>query len=281
MRARLSETLLSFLFIVLILGAYLYLFAWADRKIFFLYEHLGAKPFDPFTVGRYWMAGFIISGFISILYFSIKLVFVFIKTGINIFGWKSVISIAAAPLLLGIILITMFLGEPRMPFSIAVSTATALILGLTLGTSVVDDFFDNQKDTLTYIMAGIGLVPFVTLFRALELPKKGILNPNFALGVAIASAIAGFFWLIIALRVFRRAKISMVRITKGILTMSYLGLPVLHFIVATPRGIPYITTSDNFFANSYALRLFTWGILIAIIISVFWINRKIGSSKTD
>ena len=44
---------------VFVLGLYGYWFGIADRYAVFLYEHLGATPFDAVTRSRYWMAGLV------------------------------------------------------------------------------------------------------------------------------------------------------------------------------------------------------------------------------
>ena len=53
---------------VFLLGLTYYWFAVADRYAVFLYEHLGATPFDAVTGSRYWMAGLIANGFVLVLY---------------------------------------------------------------------------------------------------------------------------------------------------------------------------------------------------------------------
>lgn len=45
-----------------ILGLFYHWFAVADRYAVFLYEHLGATPFDDVTSSRYWMSGLVASG---------------------------------------------------------------------------------------------------------------------------------------------------------------------------------------------------------------------------
>lgn len=68
---------MSVLVTVISLGIYFYLFGYADRKIVFLYEHLGLAPFDSATTGRYWMTGLVLSGFLTIFYLLIQLILKF------------------------------------------------------------------------------------------------------------------------------------------------------------------------------------------------------------
>jgi len=51
----------------MILSLFVYWFGVANRYIVFLYE-LGAGPFDPPTVSRYWMSGLVASGVVLVFY---------------------------------------------------------------------------------------------------------------------------------------------------------------------------------------------------------------------
>ena len=51
-----------------VLGLFYYWFAIADRYAVFLYDHLGATPFDAITSSRYWMAGLVASGAVMVAY---------------------------------------------------------------------------------------------------------------------------------------------------------------------------------------------------------------------
>lgn len=55
------------------LGVYYYLFDMADRRIVFLYEHMNLKADSPMTMGRYWMAGLLLSGFLTVFYLAVRL----------------------------------------------------------------------------------------------------------------------------------------------------------------------------------------------------------------
>ncbi len=256
-----KEIIISILITIISLGVYLYLFDYADRRIVFLYEHIGLKPFDRMTTGRYWMTGFVLSGFLTFLYLIAQLISRFIIKMEKIY-WVTIIKLSWIPLILGIVIITMTLGEPKMTLSIAISSATALMIGF----SVADDLIMNFKSTITYLITGLGLVPFLVLFRALELPGKGILTLNISILVVVISIVCGFLWLLIANRLFIKHKAPLIKVIKGILAISYLGLPVFHYLIATPKGIPYITSSDNFFADNIVLRITNWILLILIVV---------------
>lgn len=262
-KPKISEIVISLLIISISLGVYLYLFNYADRKVVFLYDHLGHTPFDSVTSGRYWMTGFILSGFLTIIYLIIKLLLKLISGEDNP-SWKTIIKISILPLIPGILIITMNFGEPKLPFLLAISSAFTLIVGLLIGLSIVDDLILNFKSTAKYLITGLGLVPFLIFFRALELPGKGILTMKISLVVAIISIVVGLFWLFMAHLLTRKNKTSFIKVITGTLAITYLGLPVLHYLVATPKGIPYITTSGNIFAENIALRIIIWFLLILL-----------------
>lgn len=44
-----------------------------DRRIVFLYEHMDLKADSPMTMGRYWMAGLLLSGFLTLFYLVVRL----------------------------------------------------------------------------------------------------------------------------------------------------------------------------------------------------------------
>ena len=55
-----------------VLGLFYYWFAVADRYAVFLYEHLGATPFDAATSSRYWMAGLVAAGAVMVIYVAVN-----------------------------------------------------------------------------------------------------------------------------------------------------------------------------------------------------------------
>ena len=257
MRFKKGDIILSALVTVISLEVYYYLFGCADRKIVFLYGHLGLTPFDRMTTGRYWMAGFLLSGFLTILYLTVRLILRLIKQSGNI-SWKPIVLFSVIPLIIGIVIIVTTVGEPKLTFTIAISSALALIIGITIGFNVVDDLIKAYRSTFIYLLFGLGLVPFLVLFRVLELPEKGILTMQTSVSVIVLTFIVGFFWLLIAYRIFKRHRPPVINVIKGTLIIGYLGLPVMHFLIATPKGIPYITTSGNTFADNMMIRLTNW-----------------------
>ena len=259
----LKEIILSVIITIIVLISYMYLFVYADRKIVFLYEHLGYTPFDKTTTGRYWMSSLVLSGFLSIFYLFVQIIIKFVFKLKNA-DWKIIIKFSSIPLITGILFITMTLGEPRMPFLIAISIAFALLFGLSVGFSIADDLVKDFKPAIIYLLTGLGLVPILTLFRALELPNMGILPLQTCVYIVTISTISGFIWLIFAFLKFKKHRPELKNIIKGTLAIAYLGLPVLHYLLATPKDIPYITTSSNFIADNMLLRIINWVLMVVI-----------------
>jgi hypothetical protein len=186
-------------------------------------------------------------------------------TGVNL---KTVLTIISIPVFAGVVLITTLSGQPKLPFLLGLSVAAALLAGLFIGFCVTNDLILNFRKTIVYLISGLGLVPFLIFFKALELPEKGLLSWPVVAGIVLFSLFGGFVWLFLTQRAFRKYKTSSVDVVKGTLFISYLVLPVIHYFLATPKGIPYITTSDNFFADNLLLRIINWILLILIIVAV-------------
>ena len=267
------EIIISIFVTVISLGIYFYLFGCADRKIVFLYEHLGLTPFDKMTIGRYWMTGLVLSGFLTILYLITRLILRF-TIKLEKISWRTIIKLSVIPLIVGVVLITMTLGEPKLTFLIAISSSSALIIGVSIGFSVVDDLIKDFSPTFIYLIFGLGLVPFLVLFRVLELPEKGILAMNISVLVIVSSIVGGFFWLLISYRIFKFNRPRLTDVIKGTIAIGYIGLPLLHYLIATPKGIPYITSADNFFADNMILRITNWILLILIVFLVEKLTKK-------
>lgn len=267
-----GEITIAILILLFVWIVYTWLFMYADRKIVFLYDHLGSTPFDSITSGRYWMAGLLLSGFISVFYYTVRL-----AAGSDIeVSWQGVMKKITIPLFVGIIFIMMTMGSPKMPLLIAISSATATTIGLCIGLSVADDLMTHLLKTIAATAIGSGFVPFLILFRVLELPSNGIVTLNLAIWIVVLSVLAGFIWLWIATYFFRIYAPSRFQILKGILFLAYLVLPVIHYLFATPKGIPYITSSSNFFANNILLRFINWILLVVFVYTGYgWATRQL------
>jgi len=267
-----KELILSLTIIVISLLVYVYLFGFADRRIVFLYEHLGFGPFDRITLGRYWMTGLVLSGFLTILYLTLQLITVFLKR--RKFNWKLIVKYSLIPLFAGVLIIMMTNGNPKMPLIVAGSSALALIAGTAIGFSFTDDLISDFSLTLRSAIVGMGLVPFLMFFKALELPGKGILTVKVSVIIAAISLIAGIIWLFSSYTIFGENKPNKLIVLKSTLAATYVALPLIHLLFATPKGIKYISSSDNFFADNLILRFLTWGLLVIMVYKVDKIAYK-------
>ncbi|MDD4108086.1 MAG: hypothetical protein PHH93_05135 [Prolixibacteraceae bacterium] len=264
-----KEIIVSVLITVLALGAILFLFGYADRRAVFLYGQFDFTPFHKMTTGRYWMSGFVISGFIVVLYLIIQVSYKIILKA-EIIKWYNILKYSSFPIISGVLIITMTTGEPKMPLAIAISIAFTLVTGLVLCFSIVDDLVNDINSTISYVISSMGLVPFLILFRTVEMPAKGILTVNTSIVIAGITFLGGWIWLLLSFRLFKKNPPGCLNIIKGTLAISYIGLPMLHYLTATPEGLPYITSSDNFFADNIIVRMINW---IFLLFVVFLTNR--------
>jgi len=264
-----DEFVVSVFIAAISIGAYLYAFGFADRTILFLYEHYGAGPFDPITTGRYWMFGFVVAGFICFA------LFIFLITG-RIFGiktnldWKRIATYIPIPLLISILLIVTKSGNPPLTYGIAFGSAFALIFALLIGISFINDLITNWTSTMKHALIGAGFIPFVIFFMVLELPGKGTMTKNTAASIVALTYLLGVSWFAIGKWIVKKQKIKTMLLLKAIVVMSYLGLPVLHYLMTVMENHPYITSSDNFFTHSILLRFTLW---IVIALTVAGANR--------
>lgn len=268
-----GEVVTAFLVILCSLGAYAYLFVFADREVVFLYGLFSQDPFDSMTRGRYWMSGLVLGGMLTIIYLVIQGFFKWIIHSETL-SYKKVVGLALLPLNLGILSIMMFFGDPAMTVPLALSSAFALSSGIFVGFSIADDLMADYRSTSIYLFTALGLVPFLLLFRVVELPQRGFLAASEALWIALGVLLVGFGWLLLCYRVFRHKRPGWIHVLKGTIAAGYLGLPLLHYMVATPEGVPYVTSSDNFFADSLAIRLITWGFLMAMAFLADKLSRQ-------
>jgi hypothetical protein len=114
-----------------VIGLFYYWFALANRYIIFLYTHLGATPFDERTSSRYWMSGLVAAGAVMVL-----------NTTMHWFwgrvahlrrwtyappAWWRVWLCSALALTPSLLVITMTVNQPTLPFS----NAAACVLAVT------------------------------------------------------------------------------------------------------------------------------------------------------
>lgn len=260
-----------------IIAFFFYTFAVANRYHIFLYGHLGAIPFDVRTTSRYWMTGLVANGIVLLGYlllnwFTARVFGVFNRKYVSP-DWWQVWLWSALPIGIGIIWITTNLNVPTMPLSIALMCAGVALIGLAFALMPGSMVARQPMDVLALSITGWGLIPALLLFRFIELPAFGTLEPHIAYSVAIVGILLGALWLTIAVRALRRWHITATsrQILVAGLCWSYLFLPLVHFLFLTPIKYRYISVSDNFFAQSFSVQIASWGIAI---LSLWFVNRR-------
>jgi hypothetical protein len=256
-----------------VLGLFYRWFAIADRYAIFLYGHLGATPFDEITRGRYWMAGLVAAGIVMVGYvaanWTLGRVARLRKRAYVPPVWWRVWAVCAPALVVGIPLITMKVNDPTLPLRDAVACASAALVGLAFALMPGAVAAERPVDLVWATVYGAGLMPTLLLVRALELPGEGIISPAIAWGAALGGTLAGGVWLtlVAAVGAWRgRPSPPTEAVFVSGLCMSYLLMPVMHHVLATPPGYRYVSASSNFFADHVGLQLLA--LLVAALLAV-------------
>ena len=254
-----------------VLGLFAYWFAVADRYAVFLYGHTApgiplTQPFDALTRSRYWMAGLVAGGAVLLLYAAANWLGgrVAARRG-RAFGtpgaWRvwQLWALCALPLAVGIPAITMTANAPALPLALAAACVVATLAGLAVALPVGRWAAERPGDLVWLAADGLGLVPALMLLRAVELPGRGLsVSPGVAWGAALGSLTAGVLWLAL-LSLWRRRRRreppgAMALFAAG-LALSYLLLPLAHYVQAGPPGYRYISDAANFFAVNPLIQL--------------------------
>jgi len=239
---------------------YVYWFAVADRYAVFLYDHLGAGPFDPVTTSRYWMCGLVAGGMVTVLYTPLQALLGWLarRTGreAEVPDPVRVWALCAIPLTAVIIIVTMTMNAPTLSAGQAIGCAAATVVALALALAPAHWAAARPADLAWLAADGLGLVPVLLLLRVVELPAQGLVPRPLAVGVAAGSVVASLAWLAVMtlLRAWRhRPRPAAPAVLLAGLSISYLLLPLAHHLLATPPGYRYISTSANFFPSSLGL----------------------------
>ncbi len=251
-----------------ILGLFHHWFAVADRYAIFLYGHSApgiplAQPFDAMTRSRYWMAGLVATGVVMVVYIAVNWVLGRIahRRGQNYRppAWWRVWVLCALPLIIGIPAITMTRNAPTMPFGLAAACVIATLAGLALALLPGEWAARRPIDLIWLALDGIGLMPILLLLRSVELPGRGVsVSMPLAILFAFGGLLAGIAWLgvMTVLRAWRRRPTPPAgALLAAGLCLSYLLMPLVHHLFATPPGWRYISTASNFFAFNPILQL--------------------------
>ena len=292
--AQIPLILYSLLSVAIEWGLFFYWFGMANRYEIFLYGHLGAQPFDDRTVSRYWMAGLVAAGVVSVEYGALNW---FVARWMGTFrkkytppNWMSVWLLSILPVGAGVAWITATQNFPVLPLPMALRVATIAVFALAPALAVGAEMaFPSWETFGTFVAAG-GVIPIVLLLRTVELPAAGILSTNQAMLMASGGVIFGAIWLVAMTLIFKQRHIPLPR-ENIILFGGYLVyeiLPLAHYLYLTPAPYHYITVTDNFFAKSWVIQGISWLIAIGITagtayIPNLWqrIGRKDGIERTN
>jgi hypothetical protein len=263
--------------ILLVSALFYYWFAVVDRFVIFLYGHLGAKAFDAMTNGRYWMAGLVAGGIIMVLYTVTYTVIGQIRPAVVPSPWWQVWLCAAAPLAVIIPAIVMNMNQPTLPLRLALVVTAVAILALALALPPATIAARSPAQLGWLLLAGMGIMPSILMLRAIELPQQGLVSPIIAYAVAIGSTIAGIIWSLFIAWIFVRCQQKYwtgAQLFAAGLQISYLLLPLTHYLLMTPSRYRYISSSRNFFAANPILQLTTWGIALLACAGIATLQKK-------
>ena len=275
---------------IFILGLFYYWYGIANRYTIFLYGHTAvgipdSQPFDEMTTGRYWMSGLVGTGAVMV-----------IRTAAHwLWGrlavrrsrpfapstWWKVWLLVAMPVGVGIPAITMTVNAPTLPPSLAAACVMATLLGLAIAL-LPGRRAANRPTELTWLVTdGVGLMPALLLLRVVELPGRGLSVGSLEVWLAaIGGLLAGLIWLagMSALRIRRNKEMpSAGALLFAGLGLSYLLMPLVHHLLATPPAYRYISTASNFFAFNLGIQFLAviaaTGLAVGVTKGRHWIGR--------
>jgi hypothetical protein len=254
-------------------GLFYYWFALANRYVVFLYGHWDATPFDSYTRSRYWMSGLVASGAVMVLY-AVANWFVGRVAGVwyrnyTPPAWWRVWSLCAIPLTTVILTITMTCNQPVLPFATAAACVATTLSGLALALAAGSLAAQRVLHLAWLTLAGAGLVPTLLLLRVVELPGKGLASQATVYAVALGSTLVSALWLKVITWLHRRRcgvylKASQVLVAG--LCLSYLLMPLTHYLLLTPPKFHYISTSANFFASNWIVQLASFSVAVVLAV---------------
>lgn len=271
----------------LVLGLFVYWFAIADRYIVFLYYHdMGplvpdTSPFSRVTASRYWMAGLVASGAVMVIYTLLNwLPGRIVKTYQTPVWWQVWIG-CAAPLVIGIPAITMTANHPTLPLWNAVQTTLAALIGLALALLPGQTAAERPKDLIWLAFDGFGLMLVLSGLRGLEyFPRWMAQGGQRWVQMTIIFLAVGIVWLLIVtgLHAFRHRAAKAVEIFLAGCCITYLFMPLLHYLMFTD-GYYYITDSDNFFTRNLFSQIAIWLIVGGVAWGLARLRQAIQSRR--
>lgn len=261
-------------------GLFFYWYGVANRHVVFLYEHLGLSPFDALTRSRYPMSGLVAAGAVLLIYTAVngllgRLAAVWSMT-YRPPPWWQVWMLSAAPVGASVLTVTLTLNQPTLSLTDAFACLLTTLLGLALALMPGALAAEQPEALGWWVLAGLGLMPALLLFRLIEQPSQGLLPYSTAIFIACGGTMVGVAWLFFIR--WARRKHGGVFTQAGPLfisglSLSYLVLPLGHYLFLGPPGYHYLTTASNFFASSWVIQLLSWGLAAGL---AAWVSRGQG-----
>ena len=190
--------------------------------------------------------------------------------------WWEVWALCAVPLSIGISAITMTLNSPTLPPGLAAACVAATLIGLAVALSPGRWAAQRPLDLMWLVADSLGLMPALLLLRAIELPGRGLsISDSTARLFGVGGLVAGLVWLagMSILRLWRHKEIpgAGVLLLAG-LGQSYVLMPLVHYLLATPPAYRYISTASNFFAFNIGIQILA--VTVATLMAVGVTNGR-------
>lgn len=277
-----------------ILGLFYYWYGLANRSVAFLYGHTAvgipyAQPFDEMTSSRYWMSGLVAAGAVMALYTAANWlrgqVAAWRKMHFAPSTWWRVWLLGALPISIGIPAITMTVNSPTLPPALAAACVVATLLGLAIALLPGKWAAERPLDLTWLVVDSVGLMPPLLLLRVAELPGRGVsVSDSAALLIAVGRLLAGSVWLagMSILRIWRHKETpSAGALLLAGLGLSYVLMPLVHHLLATPPAYRYISTASNFFAFNAGIQFLALIVAAGLAVGVTNRRRWLRGKQTD
>jgi len=236
---------------------YILWFVLLDRRFIFLYEHLGATPFDASTASRYWMTGLVAGGIVLLFYGAANLLLRWRRKEYCAPDWWRVWLWALLPSLPVLLLTVMFWGAPPLPLVLALVVALVFAAALGLAIYAATLLAMEPAAALRAWLDGLAFAPLLILLPlSVEFSLRR--SAPAALAIPVFLAFAGVVWMMITGWVYRRFQVPYPPASQVVLAglvSAWLLLPVLHYAISRPGHIRYISDAGNFFAGGFWLQM--------------------------
>jgi hypothetical protein len=270
----------SFISIVVFALYYLW-FVFLDRRLIFLYGHRHATPFDGInTTSRHWMAGLVASGIILVICTIINLIIKGFRHNYQLPDWKIVWKYSCLILSLPILILLIFVGKPAMPILLAIWILAVLLSSLGLALYARNFIVTDFRRSIWAFLDGLALTPILQLFPLFIDYGVRTSRPTLLVVAPIVSVTVGLFWFGTMTFLYKRFKqpyTSLTNIFLSGLVITYLLLPLLHYLNSRPGYVRYISNSPNFFAKSVWLQVVTF----LLVVCVLWLVGKWRKNNTN